>query len=68
MTRIPHSVMAEEARKMAYGKRQWIRDFMAKRPAHEITAKRRELEFLEQAERDYAAAAERDRKEEQMNG
>jgi hypothetical protein len=60
--------MAEEARKLAYSKRTWIREFLAKRPTHEIETRQRELAFLEQAQHDYAAAAERDRKAEIMDG
>lgn len=61
MTRSP-AEMAEEIEKLAWSKRTWLSDFADgrnKRPDHEITVKRLELEVLEQAARDYRRAAER---------
>lgn len=57
--RFAHAEMADELSKMVWSKRTWLEGVGAKRPAHEIETRRRELAVLEQAETDYRRAADR---------
>lgn len=70
--RIPSIDMAEALDAMAYGKVTWLSDFSDgrnKRPDHEIEHKRRELDVLKQAAREYRASAEKLRQmQEAVNG
>lgn len=55
--------MAYELDKQAKAKSDWLHSFSSgkqKRPDHEIETKRRELDVLRQAARDYHGAAKRD--------
>jgi hypothetical protein len=60
--RIPHDEMVEELGKLVWSKQTWLDDFStgkAKRPDHDIDARRRELVVLKQARADYEIAAKR---------
>lgn len=64
MTRIPHSEQAEILSRMARSKRTWLSDHGKDRPEYLREYESENLTALEQAAKDYRAAAERDRKEE----
>lgn len=70
--RIPSLDMADVFDRMIYGKATWLADFShghKKRPDHEIEQKRRELDVLKQAAREYRASAEKLRQmQESANG
>ena len=68
MTLLPAHIEAERLERMGRSKRTWLKDHGPTRPAHESEYERENLEALISAWRRAKQAAERDRKEEQMNG